>query len=156
MGAGSSSTTGVLQSDAVGPSRTVLGRQSEPRLLHYAHARSSTEDELQRLQAELRRAKSDAQKAARKLAQQEEQPELILAPQAGTSHQSNQRAPWEHADWARSQIERIYAAHRPEKLSSVDLLMQAWVGSEDELLAQLQAKYQLRTSLLYDSVSLSL
>eukprot|EP01043_Picozoa_sp_COSAG02_P050868 COSAG02_NODE_5282_length_4473_cov_3.860768_3_plen_200_part_00 len=98
-------------------------------------------EELQRLREELRQAKSDAQKAVRKLAKQEERPELVLARQAG-HHQTNERKPWEHADWARSQIERIYEEHRPEKLPSVDSLMKAWLGTEDELLAQIQAKYQ--------------
>ncbi len=115
--------------------------QPEPRLRNVPARSSGENEELHRLQEELRQAKNDAQKALRKLAKQEERPELVLARQAG-HHQTNERTPWEHADWARSQIKRIYEEHRPEKLPSVDSLMKAWLGAEEELLAQIQAKYQ--------------
>ena len=51
------------------------------------------------------------------------------------------RAPWEHAEWARDRICEIYTEHRPSKLSSVAKLMEAWRGSEEELLAKIEAKY---------------
>ena len=95
-------------------------------------------EELQRLQEELQEARRDAQKAERKAAKKEARPELVPR-SIGAQHQ---RTKWEHADWARGQITQIYRQHRPEKLPSVDSLMTAWLGAEEELLAQIQAKYQ--------------